>query len=161
MQDIEFQIGIDTDPSKIVASTTWDNNFSNLFIEDLTGWDDFPEIDRKYYEKISGDGDFVSKFQRIKSREVEVTLAFIDSNDVASLRTKIGNLQLSGDFIRLSVKRNKGLNNTHLEVIEKCYVSGNTLWKRRDNFVRVNMVFKTASPMKDLYVNGTLQSQIL
>lgn len=162
MQDIEFQIGENSDPMKIVASTIWKNNFSNLIIEDLSGWDDFPEIDRKYYEKISGNGDFVSKFYRHKAREIEATLAFKDSSDVTVLRNKIANFQNNGgEFIRLSVKRNKGEGQIELEVIPDCYISGNTLWKQRDKFVRVNMVFKTLSPLKDLYLNGNFQSKIL
>lgn len=150
---ITFKIG--TGEFQIVATTTRSADFKNIYLEEAEGWDDFPEQDRKSVEKMAGDGDFVSKFVRRKSKDLQIILAAIDTvSSVRDVREKVAYWEGSNELITLELTRTDGYD-TIVEVFENCRINSRTLWKQKgDGFARINMSFKTAGPYKKVSKNG-------
>lgn len=148
----ELYIGEPDHPMTIKALTEHQSSSLNVYLEDIEGWDDFPEQERRSSEKISGNGSFVSGFMRHKARSLDVTFSAVSFDNVKSLRQKIIFWETSQDLFPLVLMRFiDGELNT--EVIPDCYISGKTLWKQSSNgVVRVNMAFKSKHATKRLYI---------
>lgn len=152
----EFKIGADSSPYQIVATT--DPDYTNdivVILEDLKGWDSLPEASRNTSEKILSDGEFISKYSKMKGRMVEVQIVFIneDPAEVRNLRRKIAAWKTTSDFFPVTFTRVFG-EEEHEETLEDCFIQGEVLWEEIvGSHVRVNIVFKSRNAYKVLRID--------
>jgi hypothetical protein len=156
-----LKIGLDDNANQIVATTVFVNG-DNFILEDLSGWDDFPEHVRATAEKISGDGSFVSPYSRKKEKTLTVIIsALSNSNSVRELRERLAYWETIEGFIKLELTRvENGV--TTVEVYDSCYISSPTLWKQSgDSYAAVNLAYKTSTPWKSRSVDGAEPTNVL
>lgn len=156
-----LKIGPDGSPSQIVATTVFVNG-DNFILEDLSGWDDFPEHVRASAERVSGDGSFVSPYTRKKEKNLTVIISALKtSGSVRELRERLAVWENAGGFIKLELTRvENGV--TTVEVYDSCYISSPTLWKQQgDSYAAVNIAYKTTTPWKTRSIDGSEPTNVL
>jgi hypothetical protein len=152
---------IGTGENQITATTVFTTG-DNFILEDVAGWDDFPEQVRSTADKISGDGSFVSPYSRRKEKSLIVIISALNSSgSVRELRERLAYWETAEGFIPLELTRVEN-GTTTVEVYDSCYISSATLWKQiGDSYAAVNLAYKTTTPWKTRSVDGAEPTTVL